>query len=510
MKKLLAILLSLVMVVSLFAACSGDTEETNPSTENTEPSTEATTEATEAPVVEAEALPDAFVHLTFDGDDEGYTALVQTDDVGDNTGATYGLAETSVTFAYSDGPVDQCIYLDGTYGLDLGFDATDTTAYTVSFWVNASRLASYGPTLQIGHNIGMADNSGNDVTWMNVTQTEFSVKYFPTIWSRNEASDAADGTDCWPWMSDFAVEESIYGKKEWAMITIVCSGEEQASPLGSTTVGAQLYINGTLVYDSAANYSYGTYFEYTWDATLAPNIMQAHDNFEAYFGINYWDTVFKGFLDDLYVYDVALTAGQVQTLWQMGDATVESAVPETGDDATAETDPTSVTVEITGTALGATDYSTGFWSEFSDVWAVPSGESVTVTFRNFHDVENASNWNNFVAILQNVAAGHSVEDDATYAEYAVVRADNYGWGSGYDEIATAECDWDWSTYAADLDGATVVLTVTNNGTTADIAAEVTTMAGTVYHQTYTGIAVTGDVYLCLTVDGCCLDIISVE
>ena len=109
-------------------------------------------------------------------------------------------------------------------------------------------------------------------------------------------------------------------------------------------------------------------------------------------------------------------------------------------------------------------------------------------------------------ILQNVADVHSADTNADYKEYAVVRADNYGWGAGYENIATAECDWNWDTFKTDMDGADVELTITNNGDTADIVAKVTSAGGTTYNQSYKGIAVDGDLYYCLTVDGSFIDI----
>lgn len=519
-KKVLAALLCASMTAGLFAGCGGKEEAADtPATESEAVSTEtvAGTEEAEEPaaepvaatMAEAEALPEtAFAHITFDGEDEGYTTVTQTENVGDNDGATYGIEATEATVAYAAGPVGQCAYLDGTFGLDLGLEATNTDAYTVSFWVNADRLSTFGPTLAMGYNMGKAADAGNNVTWFNVTQSEWgtdSAKIFPIVWSRNEASDAADGTDCWPWM--YAFDDSIHGKREWAMVTIVCTGEEQTGPVGSTTAGAEFYVNGVKVYDSQDNYENGTYFEYTWDATLAPNIMEPGDSeFESLFGVNYWDTIFKGFVDDLYVYDTALTAGQVTSLYLLGDPTVESVAPE-GGAAEEEAEPVAADhsdVATTGTVVGATDCSTAFWGAHSETWEVKEGESVSKTFKNYSSTLN--NWNNFVVVLQNVADAHSADDNADYAEYAVVRADNFGWGAGYDGIVTPECDYNWDTFTADLDGADVTVTVTNNGDTADVVAEVTTAAGTTYTQKYPGITTGGDLYFCLTVDGCFLDI----
>ncbi len=518
-KKLLSVLVCATLALSVFAcnnADSGETTTTTPKTTTEKPTTtkKEETTTTEAPAptqAAAEALPEAFAHITFDGGDEGYTAVEQVADLGTLTGATYGIAPKNVTFGYADGPVGKAIYLTGKYGLDLNLQPTNTDAYTVSFWMNADRLANFGPTLQIGYNMGMAADVGNNVTWMNITQTDWgadAAKIFPIVWSRNEASDAADGTDCWPWM--YGWDDSIHGKKEWVHVTVVCSGESQASPLGSTTAGAQYYVNGIKVYDSHDNYTNGTYFEYTWDATLAPNIMKpGASEFESLFGINYWDTVFKGYVDDLYVFDKALTAGQVTTLYQMGDPTVQPVAPVVQDPVEEEKDPV---VTAKGTLVGAADFSTGFWGAHSDTWAVPAGQTVTKTFINWHPVL-ASNWNNFVVILQNVADAHGADANAAYKEYAVVRSDNYGWLGALNTAAnlaelgwTLENNYDWATFLADLQGATVKVSVTNNGTTAEVVCDVTNTDGVTRQMKYGNIAVDGDLYFCLTVDGCCLDI----
>ncbi len=524
-KKLAAILLCTAMTATLLSACGGGDDkgkDNNTQDETTTPADDnqgdeqTPADAGEPAEVTPEELPEAFAHITFDeGAGENYVAVTQVEDKGDADGGTYGIAETEATLAYADGPVGNALYIDGKFGIDLKLEPTNTDAYTVSFWMNADRLSNFGPTLQIGYNIGRAADAGNNVTWLNVTQTDFpGFKAFPIAWSRNEASDAQDGTDCWPWMWAFKGEdEAITGKKEWVMVTVVCSGEVQNGPVGSTTVGAQWYINGELAYDSQANYStngesMGWEGGYTWDATLAPNIMKpGGDTFESYFGINYWDSMFKGFIDDLYVFDTALSAGQVASLYALGDPNVESVAPEAPAEEEEPAEPVArdhSDVETTGTVVGAKDWSTAFWTEFSDIVAVPSGESVTTTFTNW--TSGLNNWNNFVCILQSTADGHSAEDNADYAEYGVVRIDNWGWGSGYDNIAVAESDWNWDTFVDDVDGATVELTVTNNGDTADVVAVVTSAAGAVHTQKYTGIAVTGDVYFCLTVDGSFIDI----
>lgn len=533
-KKVLAALLCLSMTAALFTGC-GSKEETT----TTEPTTEAaagteaaepeTTEpetTAEAPVAELaapEELPaEAFAHLTFDGDaDEGYKAVVQTDDVGDNDGATYGIAETDAEFAYQPGAVGNALFLDGSYGLDLGLEATNTDAYTVSFWINADRLSTFGPTLQMGYNMGKAADAGNDVTWLNVTQSEWgtdSAKVFPIVWSRNEASDAADGTDCWPWMYSF--DDSIHGKREWAMVTIVCSGEVQNGTTGATTAGAQFYVNGVKTYDSQANYSGNAYFEYTWDASLAPNIMKPGDNeFKALFGINYWDTVFKGFIDDLYVYDTALTAGQVASLFALGDATVETAAPK--GDAAAEEETAAVELpEITADAnavdvVGTTDRAMAFWSDWSDAYELADGATKTVKLNNYSNA--TQNYCNYVVAFANTETkGHSAPADqsADYAEYAVVRADAFGWGdASYAGEFNSSWGDDWASFVSMMADAEVTIEFTRNGGEIVMNTSFTAADGTAYTQEAkitSGLTAEDPCYFFFTGEGCYIEILSVE
>ena len=239
--------------------------------------------------------------------------------------------------------------------------------------------------------------------------------------------------------------------------------------------------------------------------------------FEAYFGINYWDNLFKGCVDEFYVFDKAITADDVKALYAMGDAT--KAAPEMS----SADDPKENAPELPDANskqfVGLNNYTQGWWTTFSDIHEVKAGESKTITFKNYHTNLNFSNWNNAAVVLQNTPTGHAnatdnptgIEPVEGYKEYAVVRMDNFGWGAGYDNIATATCDWDWATFKDETHGATVEVTITNHGTTADIVMKITAADGTtVRNQSYTGIAVDGPVYTCLTVEKACIDIIDIK
>ena len=129
------------------------------------------------------------------------------------------------------------------------------------------------------------------------------------------------------------------------------------------------------------------------------------------------------------------------------------------------------------TVIGNEDNTSAFFGALSNVFEVPAGKTVSTQFVNY--TAGGSNWFNFVAVLVN---------KANDKEYAAVRADNYGWGDGYD-ACTHACSWeDWGAWLTAMDGAKVQLSVTNVGDgTANIKASMIGSDGVLYTQTYNGI-----------------------
>ena len=148
-------------------------------------------------------------------------------------------------------------------------------------------------------------------------------------------------------------------------------------------------------------------------------------------------------------------------------------------------------------SLGATDNSTGWWGAHSENVRVAPGETFVSSFTNYSRC--AGNWNNFVTVL--------VKEDNT--EYAVVRADNYGWGDGYAACTTySDAADDWDSWRVAMDGAKVTTYVTNNGDgTADVKAVMLGNNGETYVQEYNGIngIDPDDFWFRFTVDGCHLE-----
>ena len=156
---------------------------------------------------------------------------------------------------------------------------------------------------------------------------------------------------------------------------------------------------------------------------------------------------------------------------------------------------TQTVVVPTPTTLGALDCSTPWWSVHTENIKVEPKETKVVNFTNYTTGE--SNWNNFVIVL----------NKASLAEYAVVRADNYGWGDGYAACTPSGGPADWDAWRAAMNGAKVTAYITNNGDgTADVKAVMIGNDGVTYEQEYKGINTVNpdDFYFRFTVDNCCL------
>jgi len=146
--------------------------------------------------------------------------------------------------------------------------------------------------------------------------------------------------------------------------------------------------------------------------------------------------------------------------------------------------------------VGATNFSSGWWTAFSADYTVASGSSKTFTLYCYSD--NLANWHSPCTILRK----------ADKTENAVVRMDNFGWGTGYG-TSTRTSDWNWSIFTSSISGSRVVITVTNNGdNTADILYNVTYATGETHFQKYAGITVdSSDLSCALVTEGSYLVIV---
>ena len=140
--------------------------------------------------------------------------------------------------------------------------------------------------------------------------------------------------------------------------------------------------------------------------------------------------------------------------------------------------------------IGEEDNSTAFWGAHSSDYNVPVGRTVITRIKNYSNLQN--NWNNFVVVL--------TKDGTT--EYAVVRADNYGWGDSYAACTPSGGQSDWGAWLKAMDDATVTVSVTNHGSSADVKCIMVGNDGKTYKQDYIGISpIDSELWFRFTVDG---------
>ena len=208
----------------------------------------------------------------------------------------------------------------------------------------------------------------------------------------------------------------------------------------------------------------------------------------------------QGVTQDVTAADLAFQA--VPDLNSLGTKTLVAAYSKTykGEGATTPVIATAQfeTVDKMYTLVGAADNSTPFWGAHTENIKVAAGETFVSTFTNYTNGQN--NWNNFCVVL--CAADNT--------EYAVVRADNFGWGTGYEDNASLELSGgqaDWAAWLKAMDGAKVTVAVCNNGNgTADVSAVMEGNDGNTYTQYYKNIIInSADFYFRFTVDGCHLE-----
>lgn len=489
MKKIITSLLVLAMVLSVFAGVSTPAK--------------------------AEAPADALYYWSFE-DASGLTAVTQVDKAEDsiNDGANFDIApcDHPIMIAEGQGASGNALYLDGKYGVKLDDLASiDTDCYTISFWVNADRLSTFGPVVQMGRNIG---DSGDDrtVTWINFTKSTWGTNgaaLFPVAWNRNSSigTDVNEG-GVWPWIS--GADDAEHGKREWCLVTIVMDGVRYTADDNMDRIGTKYYLNGELMFDASP--------EFMFYQGVAPEILTG-DGVEGYIGINYWDTIFKGFIDELTIYGKALTAEEVKALYDAGTAPEKPVAPSL-EDIVVETEPAALAAAPVDAAaidtLGTPDRVLGFWTDNTDGYELADGATVTMKLNNYSNGE--TNWNNFVICLTNTPVKTdllaSAENYEGYAEYVVIRADAWGWGEGFVPEGSFEMSWtDWAQWLNLMTDAEVTLVLTRDGGVVTIDFTFTGADGTVMTEKATvnsTMTAESPVYAFLGGEGAYIELLSVE
>lgn len=165
---------------------------------------------------------------------------------------------------FDEGVKGQAAKFDGNSGILLPEGLIDQEAYTIAFWLNPTELTEHTPAFF---------GAVSPEQWLSI------VPYGHTgntmVWS---------GSDEWY----DASSEVLIDENEWTHIALTADGDK-----------ITLYIDGE-VHFQGSNF---------------PNLFDQGSSYFA-LGVNHWDPAFKGLMDELYIYDGAISATEIQELYQ--------------------------------------------------------------------------------------------------------------------------------------------------------------------------------------------------
>lgn len=139
------------------------------------------------------------------------------------------------------------------------------------------------------------------------------------------------------------------------------------------------------------------------------------------------------------------------------------------------------------TTLGSEDFSDAFWkAHLTEDITLEPGKIYTVPFTNYSSQKQ--NYHNYYIILRDGKREANGNTASGGVEYAVLRADNHGWGTSYANCSPSTSVTDWASWLSEMNGASCVATFTVNTSTVDVEIIVNGTAGTVSTQKYSTIA----------------------
>ena len=149
-------------------------------------------------------------------------------------------------------------------------------------------------------------------------------------------------------------------------------------------------------------------------------------------------------------------------------------------------------IDIAVAEVGAKDYTSAWWVDFSQYFVVPQGKCLTVKFINHNGtldgIGTGNNWSNW-----NMCVASGERDSDGYTEFFVLRSDAYGWGNGDYNAAMIGIDYPdtdgdgdiWNDFKRHLDGAEVEMTIDYaSAGTVFLTAVHTSVDGVVLTETY--------------------------
>lgn len=220
-------------------------------------------------VCAADAKP--FLSFSFDGDDKNITAVTSLD------GSLTEQPQWS-GYSYETGKLGNCLYMDGTYGLKLNTGHLNSQSYTISFWVKPVEITAHTPILSITRGAFKEMNYSAillDENWLQPNITSIHT-------DENGSSSYQTGIS------------GALTPDTWSHIAIVVDASVSHEEYFDSMV---LYIDG----------------EYVCDGLMLKNLCNSTSDF--FVGINPTADAFNGCIDELYIFNSALTAEEVSRLY---------------------------------------------------------------------------------------------------------------------------------------------------------------------------------------------------
>lgn len=190
------------------------------------------------------------------------------------------------SFTYTEGKKGQCIHMNGSQALRLNVNMT-TESYTVSYWMKPDRITACTPSLMI------TPYSFLDEKFINITLAVENLS--PNIWTHmTEPYDERFSTGI----------PGLLSTDEWLHITMVVDENMSDKLLDEYGVTTDEYTSGVTLYANGYPVAVGK---------VPKGICT--DSSTYWFGVNVWDDLYSGYIDELYFYNEALSEAEVKELY---------------------------------------------------------------------------------------------------------------------------------------------------------------------------------------------------
>lgn len=227
----------------------------------------------------ADTEKDLIAHYGFDEN----TKNEVTGEEAKQTGQKFADAKGD-TFTYEDGVNGKALVMakGNTDGYNLNVAAKDDT-YTVSVWVKASEINGFAEPI-----VWYGGKDQSSEAWVGIWPglADKWASGGPVLGSNDAAKSRPAVT---AGTNNLTTDETMLAF-DWHMVSIVVDGKQ-----------GKLYWDGQLVGMSTADIS-------------IPSVTADDKSF--YLGVNAWDVPFAGSVDELYIYDRALTSDDVKELYE--------------------------------------------------------------------------------------------------------------------------------------------------------------------------------------------------